>query len=122
LKSALLDPDATTTEPGTVKAAWLLASATITPPEGAAPLSATVQPSVCVEITCDPAHVNAVTVGSSSTGGLAVTVTEADAELLLALPVTVTALSEETVPAVTLKLALLDPDATVTEAGTANAA
>jgi hypothetical protein len=80
----------------------------------------TVQPSVWVEITCDPAHVNAVTVGSPSTGGLTVNVTER--ELPLALPVTVTAVSEETVLAVTLKLALLDPDATVTEAGTANAA
>ena len=120
LKPALLAPDATTTDAGVVNTAWLSLSVTVTPPAGAAPLSVTVQPSVWVEITCDPAQVSAVTVGGPATGGLTVNVT--DRELLLALPVTDTAVSEDTVPAVTLKLALLAPDATTTDAGVVNAA
>ena len=46
LKLALLDPDETTADAGVVNAAWLSVSVTVTPPDGAAPLSVTVQPSV----------------------------------------------------------------------------
>jgi hypothetical protein len=85
----------------------------VTPPDGAAPLSVTVQPSVWVEITCEAAHVSAVTVRS---GAFRVSVKER--ELLLALAVTSTAVVALTAdPADAVNAAVADPAGTVTDEG-----
>jgi hypothetical protein len=116
LKLALLAPDATVTDAGTVSAALFLVSVTATPPAGAAPLSVTVQPSVWLEITCEPAHDSAVTVGGGATGALRVSVKER--ELLLALAVRSTAVVDPTAdPAEAPKVVEADPAGTVTEEG-----
>jgi hypothetical protein len=113
LKLALLAPDATTTDAGVVNAALLSVSVTVTPPDGAAPLSVTVQPSVWVEITCEPGQVSAVTVRR---GALRVSVKER--ELLLALAVRSTEVVALTAdPADAVNPAVDDPDGTVTEVG-----
>jgi hypothetical protein len=116
LKLALLEPEATTTDAATVNAEWFWVSVTVTPPAGAAPLRVTVQPSVWVEITCDPAHVRAVTVRGGVAAAFRVSVKER--ELLFALAVRSTAVVACTADAAdAVNPAVAEPEATVTEEG-----
>ena len=114
--TALVDPAATVTEAGTVSAALLSESATTRPPVGAAALRVTVQEVVPPAVTEVGAQESVLGTGSG------VTVTEAVLEVPLPVAVTVTAVLAETAPAVARNEALVDPAATVTEAGTESAA
>lgn len=112
---ALVDPAATVTEAGTVSAALLSESATTRPPVGAAALRVTVQEVVPPAVTEAGIQERLLGMGSG------VTVTEAVLEVPLPVAVTVTAVLVETAPAVAKNEALVDPAATVTEAGTESA-
>jgi hypothetical protein len=120
VKAAVVEPAATVTEAGTVTALLLLARLTLNPPLGAAALSATVQESVPAPVIEPLAQLNedrfVVGAGAAAPSCRAkVSVTP----LPLAVRVTVCAvLTEETVAA---KVALVEPAATVTEAGTVTA-
>ena len=91
-------------------------SATVDPPVGAACVKVAVQLDVPPEVTVVGAHCRLVTVIDG------VTVTDAVPELPFNEAVIVTAWFADTVPAVALKLAEVDPAATVTEAGSVSAA
>ncbi len=116
LKLAVVDPAATVTDAGTVSAAWLLLSDTDAPPVGAAFDNVTAQELVAL----DPRLVGLHTSELTNTGATRLIV--AGAELPLYVAVTVAARLVLNVPVVALKLAVVDPAATVTDAGTVNAA
>jgi hypothetical protein len=118
VKLAVVAPDATVAEAGTVNAALLSEIATAVPPAGAACDMVTVQVELAPEAMLAGVHASDDTV----TGVGAVTVTEAVLELPFRVAVTVTAWLVVTVPAVAVKLAVVAPDATVAEDGTVNAA
>jgi len=103
---------ATTTEPGVVSAAELSVMVTVVPPAGAACEMVTVQVALAFEPRLAGAHCRAVTVVS------AVKETEVLCEDPFRLAEIVTPWAAETAPAVAVKLALLAPAATATEAGT----
>ncbi len=119
-KLAVVALAATVTVPGTVTAELLLARLTVNPPLGAAALSATVQESVPAPVIDPLAQLNedrfvvgAGTAAPSCRAKVSVT------PLALAVRVTVCAvLTEETVAA---KVAVVEPAATVADAGTVTA-
>jgi hypothetical protein len=115
VKLAVVEPAATVTEAGTVSAVLLSETATLEPPVGAACDSVTVQVALPPETTVAGVHCSADTV----TRG--VMVTGEVAEVLFSEAVTVTDWLDATVPAVAVKLAVVEPAATVTEAGTGRA-
>jgi hypothetical protein len=113
VKVAVVLPEPTITEAGTVNAAALLASVTVAPP-----VFDTV--TVHVELAPDPrlasTHVNPLTTLAVASAIVAVCV------LPLRVAVMVAVWSLAIVPAVAVKVAVVLPDPTVTEAGTVNAA
>jgi hypothetical protein len=115
-KAAPVAPAATVIEAGIVSAVLLSESATTRPPVGAAAVRVTVQevvPPVVIEVGAQERVLGTIS---------GVTVTEAVLEAPLLVAVTTTAVLEETAPAVARNKALVDPAATVTEAGTVSAA
>ena len=117
VKLAVVEAAATVTEPGTDNAALLSERLTDEPPVGAAWDSVTVQVELPPEATLFGTHCNVVTLTAAG-----VTVTEAVVELPLSEAVTVTAWLALTLPAVAVKVAVVEPAATVTDAGTVRAA
>ena len=113
---ALVAPDATVTDAGAVSAVLLSETVTADPPLGAAPESVTVQVEAAPETTLAGAQPRLLTVTAAG-----VTVTLAVFELPLSDAVTVTAWFAVTVPAVAVNVALVAPDATVTDAGAVSA-
>jgi hypothetical protein len=114
---AVLEPAATVTDAGTVSVVLLTESASDKPPLGAAAERVTVQLELAPETMLDGEHCTPEIVVPG-----VVTVTAALAELPLIDAVIVTAWLPVTVPAVTVKLAAVEPAATVTEPGTVNEA
>ncbi len=116
---ALLAPAAMVTVAGTVTAELLLARLTVKPPLGAAALSATVQEAVPAPVIDPLAQLNEDRFVTGAGAGAAAPSCRAKVSvtpLALAVRVTVCAvLTEETVAA---KVAVVEPAATVTEAGT----
>lgn len=115
-KLAVVEPAATVTEGGTVRAALLSETATEVLAEAAAD-NVTVHVEVPPDVTVDGEHCSRETVAA---GG--VMVSDAVAETPLNEAVIVTGWLLVTDPAVAVKLALVEPAATVTEAGTVRAA
>ncbi len=117
-KLAVVEPAATVTEAGTVTAELLLARLTTKPPVGAAALSPTVHVSVPAPVIVPLAQLSAdsfaVGVGTASCRAM-VPVT------LPALAVRVAVCAVLTAETVAEKLAVVEPAATVTEAGTVTA-
>jgi hypothetical protein len=109
---ALADPAATVTLAGTEAVVRLDASATVAPPAGAAPLSVAVPVAVA-----PPCTVESDTVTDTSTGGSAVSVSDAVRVALPRLAVITTVWSAATTLVVTVKVALAAPAGTVTLAG-----
>jgi hypothetical protein len=116
VKLAVVDPVATVTEAGTVTAELLLAGLTVIPPLGAAAFRVTEQLSVPAPVIDPLAHVSAL-----NTGTLVPSCSATVLATLLALAVSVTVWAVLTEDAVAVKLAVVDPAATVTEAGTVTA-
>jgi hypothetical protein len=116
LKEAVVAPDATVIDAGTVKAALLSEIAIVPPPVGAALLSVTVQ----VLEALGPRVVGLQLSDDTSTDADRVIV--AVAELPLYVAVTIALWLLETVVVVALKVAVIAPDATVIDAGTVKAA
>ena len=112
VKVAVVAPAVTVTEAGTVNKGLLLDSGTATPPEGAAPEKVTVQ----VELPAVP-RLDWLQPRELSTTG-AVSDRVAVWVLLLYVAVTVADPSLLIVPAVAVKVAVVAPAATATEAGT----
>jgi len=110
---AVVAPAATTTDPGTVTAALFELRVTVVPPVGAGPLMVTVP----VELV-PPATLAGLKLSALITG--VVTVRVAVAEVPLKAPVIVEV--PFTANVVTVKVAVVAPAATVTEAGTVAAA
>ena len=112
VKVAVVAPAATVTEAGTVNNALLLDSGTATPPDGAAPDKVTVQVELPALPRLDWLHPSEL----STTGA----VRDKVAVLLLLLYVAVTVADPLLliVPAVAVKVAVVAPAATATEAGT----
>jgi len=115
VKLPVVEPAATDTDAGTVRALLLSEIVTAVPAVDALE-SVTVQLVLAFDATVAGEQESAVTV----TGG-AVIVTDAVLELPFKLAVMVADWLELTVPAVTVKLAVVAPAATDTEAGTVNA-
>ncbi len=116
VKFADVAPDATVTDAGTVNAAALLDSETVTPPLPAAPDNVTVHADVPPEFRLVGVQETRLTViGGTSR-------IDAVRELLLYDAVTTAVWLVVIVPAVAVKFADVAPEATVTEAGTVNAA
>jgi len=116
VKLALVDPAPTVTEAGTVTAELLLVRLTANPPLGAAALSVTVQLSVPAPVIDPLAQVSALNTGTP--------VLSCSAKVFAtppALAVNVTVCAVLTAETVAVKLALVDPAPTVTEAGTVTA-
>src|SRR5277367_2992877 len=114
LKVAVVAPAATVTEAGTVSSALPLASVTPDPPAGAALFSVTVQ----VPTALCPSVAGRQARPETSTAG-AVSEMVADCELAPSVAVTVALwLDGMEAAAVALKVAVVAPAATVTEAGT----
>ena len=109
---AVVAPALTRTEAGTATAVLLSASATEEPPVGAACDNVTVQVELAPETTVAGAH---CTDETAICGG--VTVMEVVIELPPSDTVTGSLWLEVTVVAVAVKVALLEPAATITEAG-----
>jgi len=112
----VVDPAATVTEAGTVNSALLLDSVTDAPPAGAAEESVTVQvevPPLAKLVVVQPKEL-------SNTGAVSDSVDVV--ELLLYVAVIVPLWLLGMVPAVAVKVLVVDPAATVTEAGTVNSA
>jgi len=107
-------PAGMVTDFGRVAADWLLDRATTSPPVGAAPLRVTVP----VE-DLPPATLVGLNVRDVSVGGL--TVSDAVCELPFRVPVIVAWVAVATAVDLTVKFAVLFPDATVTDAGTVTA-
>ena len=113
VKFAVVHPAGTVTDPGTVRAVLLLESVT------AAPLVPATLESVTVQVALPPGprllaeQESAVTVGVVNTR-----LTEAVFEPLFQVAVTVAVRPPKIVPAVAVKVALVVPAATVTDAGT----
>ncbi len=116
VKFADVAPDATVTDAGTVSAAASLDSATVTPPELAARDSVTVQADVPPELRLAGVHETRLTVAG------AISSTENVCVLPLYVAVTTAVWLLEIVPAVAVKLAVLEPLRTVTDPGTVSAA
>jgi hypothetical protein len=116
VKLAVVDPAATVTEAGTVTAELLLATLTANPPLGAAAFSVTEQPSVPAPVIDPLTQVSAL-----NTGTLVPSCSAKVLATLLALAVSVTVWAVLTEDTVAVKLAVVDPAATVTEAGTVTA-
>jgi hypothetical protein len=116
VKFADVAPDGTATDVGTVNAAALLESATVTPPEPAACDSVTVQVEVAPEARLAGAQeTELTTIGTASN-------TENVCVLPLYVAVTTAVWFVDTVPAVATKLAVVEPLDTVTVPGTVRAA
>ena len=107
---------ATVTDAGTVSAAWLLLSDTDAPPVGAAFDSVTVHELLAFDPKLVGLHVKELT----STGATRLIVAGAELPLYVAVMVAVRLLLK--VPVVALKLLVVVPAATVTDAGTVSAA
>jgi hypothetical protein len=108
----VVEPAATFTEAGTVSTRLLAESVTAEPLVGAACDKVTVQFVPPPDVIVDGVHCRADTV---STG---VTDTDAVAELPFSVAVTVTACLAVTVPPAAVKVAIVEPAPTFTEAGT----
>jgi hypothetical protein len=115
-KVADLDAEATVTEAGVVRAALLSERVTSWPPAGAATERVTVQVEELPEVMEKGEHESVLGTGRAAT------VREAVLEVPLAVAVTTTAVLVVTEAAVTEKVAEVDPEATVTEAGVLSAA
>jgi hypothetical protein len=117
VKVALLAPAATVTLEGTLAAVVLpLESVTCAPPGGAGPLSVTVPVEEFPPITLVGFSVSDVRVGGG--GGAGVTVSEADVVAPLKVAEMATVTDAATALVLTVKVALVDPAATVTLGGT----
>ena len=116
VNTALAAPEATVTEAGTVTFALLLDRLTGSPPTEAAAVNFTVQ--LLVPAPVSDAGLQLIPLNASA----AFTVTAAVAVAPDALAVTVTLCNVEALPAVAVNVALVAPEATVTEAGTVSAA
>lgn len=114
-KEAVVEPAATVTEAGTVRAALLSEMATARPPEGAAPESDTVQAEVLPELTEEGEHTRLLITVSG------LTVTDAVLEEAFEAAVMVTAVLAVTELAVAVNRTEVEPAATVTEEGTVSA-
>jgi hypothetical protein len=110
---AVVDPAATVTDPGTVSAAVLLDSVTVPPPVF---VSVTVQLLVPPLLSVAGVHDSELTVTAVAKAIDAVCVPPFNAA------VTVAVWSDAIVPAVAVKVAVVDPAATVTDPGTVSAA
>ena len=117
VKLPVVAPAATVTDDGTVRPVQLLDTVTAVPPVGAAAEIVTLQLVLPPDATDVGVHVSPVTVVAA--GG--VTVTEAVPELPFNDAVIVTAWFDVTVPAVPVKLPVVAPAATVTDAGVVSA-
>jgi hypothetical protein len=111
VKLAVVDPADTVTEAGVVKAELLTAKATLVPPVGAAWFRVTVQELVPPELTLVGLQPRPVTIMGATKVKVVV------CELLLELPVIVAVWVLVSVPTVAVKLAVVEPGGTVTEAG-----
>lgn len=110
-----VEPAATVTEEGTLRAELLSETVTTWPPEGAALERVTVQEEVPPALMEEGEHSRVLMIGSGFT------VTDAVLEDPFAVAVTVTAVLAVTEEAVAEKEAEVEPAATVTEAGTVSA-
>jgi hypothetical protein len=115
VKATVVPAAGTVTDAGTFTAVLFEERATKAPPVGAAFESVTVQEDVPPDTTDVGAHCSAVIVGSVAGG---VTVTAAEALLLFSEAVIVADWFAVTVPAVDVKVPLVEPAATVIAAGT----
>jgi len=119
VKDAVLAPAATTTLPGTVTAVLLLCTVTPTPPTAAAELSVTAQCVVPEPVKESVPHESAVTDGMDTVDVEALlTLIEVDFETVPCFAVNVTVCEVVTAETFAVKLALVEPEATVTEEGT----
>jgi len=116
VKLAVVAPAATVTLAGTVTALLLLARLTVNPPVGAAALNVTVQLSVPAPVNDPLVQLRALTVGA-----LTFSWSPKVLATLLALAVRVTVAAVLTAETVAVKLAEVDPAATVTLPGTVTA-
>lgn len=112
VKLAELAPAPTSTLPGTAALALLLDNATLSPPLGAAPVNVTVQAALPGEFTLDGLQLTPLGVTDAARLIAAFALTPLNDAVTAAVWPLVT------VPAVTVKLALLAPPATVTLPGT----
>ncbi len=110
VKVAVVAPEATLTEVGTVALVELLLNVTVRPPEGAALERVTVPVDEVPPATLVGLRARDATVGAAM-------VKVALAEVLLAVAVMVSVVVEATATVVTVKVAEVAPAATVTEAG-----
>ncbi len=117
VKLAVLDPLKTVTDPGTVSAAALLDSVTVTPPVPAVFDSVTTQFEVPPELRLVGAQASDV-----KAGGVDTSVKDCVWELPFSDAVMTAVWLVDIVPAVAVKLDHVAPDATFTEAGTVSAA
>jgi hypothetical protein len=116
-KVAVVAPAATATEAGTVSAALLSERLTVVPPVGAALDIATVQVDLPPEAMLVGEHASELNVGGAVPAA-ARSESEALTEELFKVAVTVTAWFELSETAVAVKLAVVEPEETTTEAGT----
>jgi hypothetical protein len=116
VNAALVAPEATVTEAGTVTLPLLLDKLTRSPPLGAAAVRPTVYALVPAPVS--DAGLQLIPLNAAA----APTVTEAVLFTPAALAVTVTLCDVEAFPAVAVKVPLAAPEATVMEAGTVSAA
>jgi len=116
VKLPVFDPAATVTEAGTVTAELLLAKLTANPPLGAAAFSVTVQLSVPAPVMDPLTQVSAL-----NTGTLVPNCRTKVSATPPAFAVSVAVCAELTADTVAVKLAVVAPAATVTEAGTVTA-
>ena len=116
VKLAVVAPPFTATEAGTVAEALLLDRLTLKPPAGAAELKVTVQALVPGVATEAGVQLKLAGWTSGLTVMLAVRLTPAADAVMVAV------VELETDPAVAVKVLLVDPEATVTVAGTVTAA
>jgi len=113
VKLAVVEPDVTVTEAGTAAEPLLLDSATLVLPVRAT-FRVTVQLAVAGAVTLDGLQVRFVGTGAGGSS-----VSENVFELLFNVAVITTVVLELTADGVSVKLAVVEPELTVTEAGTA---
>ena len=113
-------PDATVTLVGTATALLLLTSATLRPPEGATEFNDTVHVADPAPVNELPPHDNALIEGASCEAE-PLRLIEVVFETVPCVAVSVTVCEALTLDTIATKLALVDPDATVTETGTLTA-
>src|SRR5579863_4683669 len=119
IKLADVDPAATVTEAGTVTARLVLAKFTLKPPLGAALFSNTKHASVPAPVIETIAQLIPVSTGADAAGPETAFNCKANASVIPPAPaVNVATCVELTDAMLAVKLALVDPEVTVTEAGT----